>query len=56
MFPTLGDFFYEGTRLSVNELERRKTTAEDTPRSGGPKTVAIAEIIEKVHSMILAAR
>ena len=49
IIPTLGDSYssYEVIRLSVNEFNRRSTSAENAQRSGIPKIV-IPEIIDKV--------
>jgi hypothetical protein len=49
--PTLGDSCpsYEAIRLWVNEFKRGRTSIEDAPRSGGPKTAVVPKIIDKVH-------
>ena len=51
IIPTLGDSYssYEVIRLSVNEFNRRRTSAENAQRSGILKIVVIPEIIDKVH-------
>jgi histone-lysine N-methyltransferase SETMAR len=58
IFPTLGDSCpsYEAVRLWVNEFKRGRTSIEDAPRSGGPKTAVVPKIIDKVHDMVLADR
>jgi transposase len=58
IFPTLGDSCpsYEAIRLWVNEFKRGRTSIEDAPRSGRPKTAVVPKIIDKVHDMVLADR
>lgn len=40
----------------VNEFKRGRTTVENDPRSGRPKTVTTPEIVDKVHDIVLNDR
>lgn len=40
----------------VNEFKRGRTSVEDDPRSGRPKTVTTPDIVDKVHDIVLKDR
>lgn len=53
---TLGDTSLSFTTVHkwVTEFKHGRESQKDDPRSGSPKTATLLEIIEKVHSMVIA--
>lgn len=58
ILPTLGSSCpsYETVRLWVNEFKRGRTSIDDAPRPGAPKTAVVPEIVDKIHDLVLTDR
>lgn len=47
---------YETVKFRMNEFKRNRTSIEDVPDPGVPKSAVTLEIIDKVHDMTSAAK
>lgn len=58
MLDTLGEGCpsYTTIRKWGNEFKRGRTSLEDDPRSGRPKTATTPEMVDKVHDLVLNDR